>query len=250
MGASPRRRMRRLALAALASRLAIALGLRARGHRGRDAFTPEAGPSDNAQDRHALQDRVRHRPGGDRAGLGRALLLARPLPGPPRAPRAAGPRQRAARAGLDDRRRGADRLDHRADHAAHPARHQEPAPSGPASLAEARAQNAAIDQPPPPGRQGRSRSRSRASSTSGATSTRTARSRSRTWSCPKDTTVLLDIKANDVAHSWWIPKLGGKVDAIPGSRTRPGSRPTEDRHLRGSVRRALRRRPRVHDARR
>jgi cytochrome c oxidase subunit 2 len=33
---------------------------------------------------------------------------------------------------------------------------------------------------------------------------------------PTDTTVTLDIKAQDVAHSWWIPALGGKFDAIPG----------------------------------
>jgi cytochrome c oxidase subunit 2 len=33
---------------------------------------------------------------------------------------------------------------------------------------------------------------------------------------PTDTTVTLNIKAQDVAHSWWIPKLGGKFDAIPG----------------------------------
>jgi len=33
---------------------------------------------------------------------------------------------------------------------------------------------------------------------------------------PTDTTVTLEIKAQDVAHSWWIPKLGGKFDAIPG----------------------------------
>jgi cytochrome c oxidase subunit II len=33
---------------------------------------------------------------------------------------------------------------------------------------------------------------------------------------PVDTTVTLDINAQDVAHSWWIPKLGGKFDAIPG----------------------------------
>ena len=33
---------------------------------------------------------------------------------------------------------------------------------------------------------------------------------------PVDTTVTLDITAQDVAHSWWIPKLGGKFDAIPG----------------------------------
>jgi cytochrome c oxidase subunit 2 len=33
---------------------------------------------------------------------------------------------------------------------------------------------------------------------------------------PTGTTVILDIQAQDVAHSWWIPKLGGKFDAIPG----------------------------------
>jgi cytochrome c oxidase subunit II len=33
---------------------------------------------------------------------------------------------------------------------------------------------------------------------------------------PTDTTVTLDISAQDVAHSWWIPKLGGKFDAVPG----------------------------------
>jgi cytochrome c oxidase subunit 2 len=33
---------------------------------------------------------------------------------------------------------------------------------------------------------------------------------------PVNTTVTLDIDAQDVAHSWWIPKLGGKFDAIPG----------------------------------
>jgi len=33
---------------------------------------------------------------------------------------------------------------------------------------------------------------------------------------PTDTTVTLDINSQDVAHSWWIPRLGGKFDAIPG----------------------------------
>jgi cytochrome c oxidase subunit 2 len=33
---------------------------------------------------------------------------------------------------------------------------------------------------------------------------------------PTDVTVTLDITAQDVAHSWWIPRLGGKFDAIPG----------------------------------
>ena len=33
---------------------------------------------------------------------------------------------------------------------------------------------------------------------------------------PTDTTVVLEITASDVIHSWWIPKLGGKVDGVPG----------------------------------
>ena len=33
---------------------------------------------------------------------------------------------------------------------------------------------------------------------------------------PTNTTVVLEITASDVIHSWWIPKLGGKADAVPG----------------------------------
>lgn len=33
---------------------------------------------------------------------------------------------------------------------------------------------------------------------------------------PADTTVVLDLQATDVIHSWWIPQLGGKKDAVPG----------------------------------
>jgi cytochrome c oxidase subunit 2 len=33
---------------------------------------------------------------------------------------------------------------------------------------------------------------------------------------PVGMTVTLDVTADDVAHSWWIPALGGKADAIPG----------------------------------
>lgn len=36
---------------------------------------------------------------------------------------------------------------------------------------------------------------------------------------PANTTVVLVIQANDVIHSWWIPSLGGKVDAVPGYTT-------------------------------
>src|SRR5262249_46506864 len=33
---------------------------------------------------------------------------------------------------------------------------------------------------------------------------------------PSGVTVTLDIVSQDVAHSWWIPNLGGKFDAVPG----------------------------------
>jgi cytochrome c oxidase subunit 2 len=33
---------------------------------------------------------------------------------------------------------------------------------------------------------------------------------------PTGTTVVLDIRSQDVVHSWWIPALGGKLQAVPG----------------------------------
>jgi cytochrome c oxidase subunit 2 len=36
---------------------------------------------------------------------------------------------------------------------------------------------------------------------------------------PAGVTVVLDIQATDVIHSWWVPSLGGKVDAVPGYTT-------------------------------
>jgi cytochrome c oxidase subunit II len=33
---------------------------------------------------------------------------------------------------------------------------------------------------------------------------------------PKDLVVNLDVVSADVAHSWWVPAFGGKIDAIPG----------------------------------
>jgi cytochrome c oxidase subunit 2 len=36
---------------------------------------------------------------------------------------------------------------------------------------------------------------------------------------PEGQTVVLDIQASDVIHSWWVPSLGGKVDAVPGYTT-------------------------------
>jgi cytochrome c oxidase subunit II len=36
---------------------------------------------------------------------------------------------------------------------------------------------------------------------------------------PVNRTVRVDITAHDVDHSWWIPQLGGKFDALPGEET-------------------------------
>jgi cytochrome c oxidase subunit 2 len=36
---------------------------------------------------------------------------------------------------------------------------------------------------------------------------------------PAHTTVVLKIQSTDVIHSWWIPSLAGKVDAVPGYTT-------------------------------
>ncbi len=33
---------------------------------------------------------------------------------------------------------------------------------------------------------------------------------------PTKTTVSLDITSSDVVHSWWVPELGGKFQAVPG----------------------------------
>ena len=33
---------------------------------------------------------------------------------------------------------------------------------------------------------------------------------------PVNRVVTLDVVSSDVAHSWWVPALGGKIDAIPG----------------------------------
>jgi cytochrome c oxidase subunit II len=92
----------------------------------------------------------------------------------------------------------------------------EPTSSGPSALAQAQGLNASIDQPPPP-----AGSKSlhivvsgqqyiwRYQYPNGAVSFQQ-------MVVPRDTTVILDLKANDVVHSWWIPKLGGKFDAVPG----------------------------------
>lgn len=36
---------------------------------------------------------------------------------------------------------------------------------------------------------------------------------------PVDTTVVLNVSAIDVVHTWWVPALGGQVQAVPGEVT-------------------------------
>lgn len=37
---------------------------------------------------------------------------------------------------------------------------------------------------------------------------------------PIKTTVIVNVTSSDVIHAWWVPKLGGKRDAVPGHTTR------------------------------
>jgi cytochrome c oxidase subunit II len=92
---------------------------------------------------------------------------------------------------------------------------RDPAASGPASVAEARGQYAALNQPPPPG------GKAIEIQVSGQQFLWRYQYPNQTFSfqemvVPRDQTVVLKIKANDVVHSWWIPELGGKQDAVPG----------------------------------
>jgi cytochrome c oxidase subunit II len=92
---------------------------------------------------------------------------------------------------------------------------RDPAASGPESVAEARGQFAAVNQPPPPD------DKALQIQVSGQQYLWRYQYPNGTFSfhemvVPRDRTVLLTIKANDVVHSWWIPKLGGKMDAVPG----------------------------------
>jgi cytochrome c oxidase subunit 2 len=88
-----------------------------------------------------------------------------------------------------------------------------PLPSGPAELAEASRQSAAINQPSPAGaleiKVSGQQYLWRYQYPNGAVSFHD-------MVVPTDRTVTLEISSNDVAHSWWIPELGGKFDAIRG----------------------------------
>jgi cytochrome c oxidase subunit 2 len=93
---------------------------------------------------------------------------------------------------------------------------KDPAASGPGGLADVNGKLlASLDQPPPPNGKGLTIDVNgqqyiwRFTYPNGAYSYTT-------MVVPVNTTVLLNIRSQDVAHSWWIPKLGPKFDAIPG----------------------------------
>lgn len=46
--------------------------------------------------------------------------------------------------------------------------------------------------------------------------------------------VQLELESRDVIHSFWVPALGGKMDMIPGRRTRLALRPTRSGEFRGA----------------
>ena len=50
---------------------------------------------------------------------------------------------------------------------------------------------------------------------------------------PYNRTVRLTIVSRDVIHSWWVPALGGKIDAIPGRRNHTWFRATKLGTFRG-----------------
>jgi len=96
---------------------------------------------------------------------------------------------------------------------------ENPPPSGPDGLRASSSEFASVDQPDPPAE-------------GGPTLTIKVNGQQYLWRydypgrrglysyhemvVPVDTTVLLEVTASDVIHSWWIPKLGGKVDGVPG----------------------------------
>ena len=64
---------------------------------------------------------------------------------------------------------------------------------------------------------------------------------------PTNTTVTLNIVSADVVHSWWVPELGGKFQAVPGYHNYTWFKVSKPGIYTRPVRAALRARPRAHD---
>jgi cytochrome c oxidase subunit 2 len=214
MGPVLRGHTRRLALIWLLTALAFGAGAVLAASAGADAFTPDAGPTKNAVDIDTLY-KIAFYTGLAIVGMVWAVLFYSLFRF--RARRGRRPPQISGNATLElGWTLGAGAIVVALAIVTYimlPGI-KNPAPSGPDALAEARTQNASLDQPTPPGKALQITVSGqqyiwRYQYPNGAVSFQQ-------MVVPKDTTVVLAIKANDVAHSWWIPKLGGKMDAVPG----------------------------------
>lgn len=109
---------------------------------------------------------------------------------------------------------------------------KDPPRSGPGGIAANGVAYATVDQPGPPGGKGLTVKVNgqqyvwRYTYPNGAYSYDT-------MVVPTHTTVILKIFAQDVIHSWWIPKLGGKMDATPGYENRTWFKVTKEGVYRG-----------------
>ena len=182
-------------------------------------------------------------------GVEGVLLWSLSGSAPARARRGPDPRQHAPRDRLDRRRRGDPRLPHRR-HVRQAARDQEPAASD--SGARAPGRRRAPLSPPPTSRRRR-----------GPALNIEVNGQQYVWRyqypgrrkgvfsyeemvVPVGMTVRLKITSQDVAHSWWIPKLGGKIDALPGYTNKTWFKAPRPARLQRPVRRAVRPQPRQH----
>jgi cytochrome c oxidase subunit 2 len=93
---------------------------------------------------------------------------------------------------------------------------ENPPPSGPDGLQASQARFASIDQPDPPGPHLRIEVNGQQYLWRYDYPGRQTLFSYHEMVVPVDTTVVLEVTASDVIHSWWIPKLGGKVDGVPG----------------------------------
>jgi cytochrome c oxidase subunit 2 len=93
---------------------------------------------------------------------------------------------------------------------------ENPSPSGPEGLQASQTQFASIDQPDPEGPHLRIEVNGQQYLWRYDYPGRQTVFSYHTMVVPVDTTVVLEVTASDVIHSWWIPKLGGKVDGVPG----------------------------------
>ena len=218
--------------------------LAAARHRRRRPADPRGRPDrERAGHRHALQDRLLHRPGGDRPRVGASCSTRCSASGPGAAARRRRSRatRRSSWAGRSapsrswSRSRSSPTSSCRRHHATRPR-------PGPASVAEARRPVRRHQPAAAPGRQGARDPGLRTAVPVALPVPERRRLLPARWWCPRDTTVMLTIKANDVVHRWWIPKLGGKMDAVPGYTNKTWFKATETGTFDGPVRRVLRRR--------